>query len=72
VQLDVVDPADVLHEAWELVEESLLDEEDFRAFTFSNVVELYGRMSPSFFAGTVVEAQAAAHLSTLNEEGHPA
>jgi hypothetical protein len=60
---DVVDPAYVLHEAWELVESALIDEEAFKAFTFGNVVELYGRMNPGFFAGTVVEAQAARHLA---------
>jgi len=62
---DVVDPAEVLEEAWELVDDRLISEENFRQFTFDNVVELYGRMNSDFFSGTVVENQAKEHLANL-------
>ena len=57
---DVVDATETVEEAWELVERGLLTSDDFREFTFTNAVHLYQRMNPSFFAGTVVEASAAA------------
>ena len=56
---DVIDASEVLEEAYELVEEGLLTSEDFRQFTFSNAVELYQGMNPSFFAGTVIEEATA-------------
>jgi len=52
---DVPDASEVLGEAWELVEHGLIDEQNFRDFSFGNAVELYGRMNPDFFNGTVVE-----------------
>jgi predicted TIM-barrel fold metal-dependent hydrolase len=55
---DVVDASEVLEEAFELVEHQLIDEQDFREFTFSNAVRLYRGMNPEFFAGTVVEESA--------------
>jgi hypothetical protein len=59
---DVRDITAVLAEAHELVEQGILSDDDFRKFTFSNVVKLHGRMNPDFFNGTVVEAAAAAEL----------
>lgn len=53
---DVDDIARVLEEAYELVEHGHIDLDDFRAFTFDNVVELHGSLNPGFFAGTAVEA----------------
>jgi len=61
---DVLDMAEVLEEAWELVEHGLLDEADFRRFTFANVVELHGQMNPDVFTGTAVEDAATAELRT--------
>ena len=55
---DVPDNRGVLAEAWELVEDGLITEEDFRAFTFSNPVRLYAGTDPGFFDGTVVEQPA--------------
>lgn len=52
---DVTNMADVLGQAHGLVEEGLLDDNDFRAFTFGNVAELHSGMNPEFFKGTVVE-----------------
>lgn len=62
---DVIDMTEVLEEAWEMVDDGLLTEADFRRFTFSNAVELHGRMNPAFFAETVVEAAAEAELAAL-------
>ena len=52
---DVPDFRDVLHEAWELVEDGHLDDADFRAFTFGNPVALWAGANPSFFDGTIIE-----------------
>jgi hypothetical protein len=52
---DVPDVRQVLAEAHELVEDGRLTGDDFRDFTFTNAVRLWG---PRFFAGTVVEAAA--------------
>jgi len=51
---DVLDMAEVVGEAWELVERGLITEDQFREFTFSNVVDLHSRLNPGFFDGTVV------------------
>jgi predicted TIM-barrel fold metal-dependent hydrolase len=61
---DVVDMRDPLPEAWELVEDELITETDFKAFTFGNAVRLWGTQNPDFFKGTRVEKQAAAELAT--------
>jgi predicted TIM-barrel fold metal-dependent hydrolase len=60
---DVVDATEVLDEAYELVEGGHITEANFREFTFSNVVQLYRGMNPSFFTGTVVEAEADAEFA---------
>jgi len=59
---DVIDASEVVEEAWEMVEHELLTEEDFREFTFTNVVELHAGMNPDFFKGTRVEEAARAEL----------
>ena len=51
---DVPDMAEVLGEAWELVEHELIDEGDFRDFTFANPVRFFTEVNPDFFEGTVV------------------
>ncbi|MEI8000571.1 MAG: amidohydrolase family protein [Actinomycetes bacterium] len=51
---DVPDFRGVLAEAWELVEDGLIDEADFRDFTFGNAVRLWRGTNPEFFSGTVV------------------
>jgi predicted TIM-barrel fold metal-dependent hydrolase len=55
---DVTDMREVLGEAWELVEDELIDENDFADFTFRNAVRLHGGMNPDFFKGTRVEDAA--------------
>jgi len=52
---DVRDISTVLVEAYELVEDGLLSESDFRDFTFANVATMYRTANPDFFQGTVVE-----------------
>jgi len=53
---DVPDIRDVLPEAYELVEDGLLNDEEFRDFVFTNAVRLYAGMNPNFFKGTRIEA----------------
>ena len=55
---DVSDMTEVLAEAWELVEDHGLSEEDFYSFAFGNAVRLWGDLNPNFFDGTVVENAA--------------
>jgi predicted TIM-barrel fold metal-dependent hydrolase len=52
---DVPDMREVLPEAWELVEDGHLDEDDFREFTFANVARMVTTMNPGFFKGTAIE-----------------
>ena len=52
---DVSNMAHVLPEAHELVEDGLINDADFREFTFTNPVRFYAEANPSFFNGTRVE-----------------
>ncbi len=61
---DVPDMAGVLPEAWELVDDGHLDLDDFRDFTFGNIARFLTAVKPDFFAGTVVETEAAAFVKT--------
>jgi hypothetical protein len=65
---DVIDPTDVLPEAYELVEDGLLTDEEFKEFVFTNAVRLYGGMNRQFFKGTPVESAAE---QVLASEGEP-
>jgi hypothetical protein len=56
---DVTDMSEVLEEAWELVEHGMINEQDFREFTFENAARLHTAMNPDFFKGTVVEGAVA-------------
>jgi hypothetical protein len=51
---DVPDMRGVLPEAWELVADGFLDEEQFRDFTCSNAVRMLTAGNPDFFAKTAV------------------
>ena len=51
---DVPDFADVIPEAFEMVEKGFVTEQDFREFTFTNAAMLHTRNNPGFFKGTVV------------------
>ena len=56
---DVADMAGILPEAHELVDDGLIDRDDFRRFTFENAVRFLSENRRDFFAGTVVERQVA-------------
>jgi len=56
---------EVVPEVYEALEHGYMTEQDFREFTFSNVVGLHGKMDPEFFKGTVVEKEARAELARL-------
>ncbi len=56
---DVIDMSEVLEEAYELVDDGLLSQDDFREFTFTNVARLHTALNPDFFRGTVVEDAVA-------------
>jgi len=60
---DVIDMRDPLPEAYELVEDGLLTEDNFRDFVFANAVRLWGTQNPKFFEGTRVAKEAAAVLA---------
>ncbi len=61
---DVADMTHVVPEAYELVEDGLISEADFRDFMFANPVRFWGQGNPDFFKGTVVEKEAAAVLGS--------
>lgn len=60
---DVQNMAHVVPEAYELVEDGLMNEDDFRDFVFANAVRFWGEANPEFFKGTVVEKEATALLT---------
>ena len=45
----------MLPEAHRAVDRGLMTEDDFRAMTFENPVELFRHRNPDFFTGTVIE-----------------
>jgi len=55
---DVQDMAQVVPEAYELVEDGRIDGDGFRRFVFDNPVQFWGKTNPDFFAGTRVSAAA--------------
>jgi predicted TIM-barrel fold metal-dependent hydrolase len=60
---DVPDMTKVLPEAYDLVQDKLIDERDFRDFVLVNPVKLWSGNNPNFFKGTAVERQAAEILT---------
>jgi predicted TIM-barrel fold metal-dependent hydrolase len=60
---DVPDMTEVLEEAYELVEQEIINEDDFRDFVFTNPATLWTGMNPGFFKGTVVEDAVAKLLA---------
>src|SRR5262249_20178838 len=57
---DVPDMMDVIPEAYELVDDGVITPEDFRDFTFTNAVRLWGTQNPKFFEGTAGARAAGA------------
>ena len=60
---DVPDMTEVLQEAYELVERSLISENDFKEFVFTNPIDLYVTGRPDFFAATHIEAAVDEYLA---------
>jgi hypothetical protein len=56
---DVRDMAGVLPEAYELVEDALINSDDFRDFVFANPVRFLSKNNRSFFKGTSVETEVS-------------
>jgi hypothetical protein len=59
----------ILPEAYELVEDELVSDADFRDFVFGNPVRFYTRLNPDFFPGTRVEAEAAKLVAETRPPG---
>ena len=59
----MIDLRDPLPEAYELVEDGHISEDNFRDFVFANAVRLWGTQNPRFFEGTVVAKAAAEELA---------
>ena len=59
---DVPDMAEVLEEAWEMVDHGWIGAADFEEFTFTNPVRFYTGTNPDYFKGTVVEDAVAGFL----------
>jgi len=60
---DLPDMRDAAREAYELVEDDLIGEDDFRDFVFTNPVHAKADVNPDFFKGTRVEADVARLLA---------
>ena len=60
---DVTDMNGAAAEAYEQLEDGLIDEADFRTFSFTNSVKLYAGANPAFFDGTRIEQEARGELS---------
>jgi hypothetical protein len=70
---DLTDLRNAAVEAYEGVQNGLMDEEDFRDFVFVNPIKLHAGMNPNFFRGTILEQQAEKVLDELrtNEKSSP-
>jgi predicted TIM-barrel fold metal-dependent hydrolase len=64
---DVPDMTEVTEEAWELVEQGIITESDFRDFVFTNPTTLWTGMNPDFFKGTVVETEVNKLLAEVQK-----
>ena len=58
---------DPLPEAFELVEDGHITQDNFRDFVFTNAVKLWGTQNPRFFEGTSVAKEAAAVLNAARQ-----
>ena len=67
---DVSDMAEVVEESYELVEDGLITDEDFRDFTFTNSVRLYAGLNRKFFKGTVCESAVERLLNERSSRYH--
>ena len=60
---DVPDIREVLEEAYELVDEGFLDNDEFRDFVFGHSARLYTHLDPNFFEETAVADACRTELS---------
>lgn len=60
---DVPDMTEPVEEAYELVEDGVIGEREFRELTFLNPARLHAGMNPDFFAGSVCEDAVREALS---------
>ena len=61
---------DPLPEAYELVEDGYISQDNFRDFVFENAVRLWGTQNPRFFEGTAVAKEAAAVLKAAQQPAY--
>lgn len=66
---DVPNMTKVMVEAYEMIEDGFMTDDDFRDFTFGNVVSMHAGMNPNFFKGTVVEKEVEAFLAEKGSAG---
>jgi predicted TIM-barrel fold metal-dependent hydrolase len=62
---DVPDMTQVLPEAYELAEDGLISDDDFRDFVFINPIRLWAGNNKNFFRGTAVESEVAKVLISI-------
>jgi hypothetical protein len=68
---DVIDMSEVLEEAYELVEDGLIDAGAFRQFVFTNAARLHTSLNADFFTGTVVEDAVKKHVLQTTRTDQP-
>ena len=66
---DQYDIAETVSEAYELVEDRLIDEDEFETFMFRSAARFYTSNNPAFFRGTAVESQVARLLEADSSRG---
>lgn len=59
---DVIDATEVVEEAYELVEDGLINEDNFRDFVFANPIKMFGGLNKDFFKGTILEDQVRSEI----------
>jgi predicted TIM-barrel fold metal-dependent hydrolase len=62
---DVPDMSRIAEEAYELVENGVIDEEALRSFLFDNAITFWTANNPDFFKGTAVERAVERRLSEM-------
>ncbi|MFN6461520.1 MAG: amidohydrolase family protein [Nostoc sp. DedVER02] len=54
---DVPDLTSPLAESWDLVQEGVISEADFKSYVFANPYKFYTQANPDFFKGTAIESK---------------
>lgn len=65
---DVPDLTAPLAESWELVEEGVISEADFKAYVFENPYKFYTEANPDFFKGTAIESKLSTTQSKAEDK----